>query len=165
MVASVDERSDVKLGLAIDMLRSVGEARLAVSGGSMLPSLWPGDILEIHRVAVTDISKGDIVVFARENRLIVHRVLRMNGESDDVACTLTTRGDRSARVDAPVSVNELLGRVRTIQRSNRNILPRMTLSTQIASWILRRSELLTRLLLHLALVRRNSLSPERAWAS
>src|ERR1700690_1954075 len=163
MAASVDEGSNVKFDLAIDTLRSVGEARLTVSGSSMLPSLWPGDILEIHRVAAADISKGDIVVFARENRLIVHRVLRVNRDQDDV--TVITRGDRSARVDAPVSTNYLLGSVRTIQRGDRNIIPRTNLSMQMASLILRRSELLTRLLLHLALVRRNSLYPERAWAN
>jgi len=57
MATAVDDRSDLKLLLAIDVLRSVGEARLAVSGGSMLPSLWPGDVLEIHRVAADDILR------------------------------------------------------------------------------------------------------------
>src|ERR1035438_8600472 len=116
MARSVDEGRNVELDLAIDVLRSLGEARLAVSGSSMLPSIWPGDILEIHWVAAADISKGDIVVFARENRLIVHRVLRMTREGEHL--TINTRGDRSARVDAPLSVNELLGRVQTIDRKS-----------------------------------------------
>jgi signal peptidase I len=163
MATSVDEGSNVKLDLAIDVLRSLGEARLAVSGSSMLPSLWPGDILEIHRVAAADISKGDIVVFAREDHLIVHRVLRMTRVGEHL--TISTRGDRSARVDAPISDTELLGRVQSIKRGDRSINLHRTLSAHIASLILRRSELLTRLLLHLALVRRNSLSPERAWAN
>ena len=163
MTTAIDEHRDLKFHLAIDMLRSVGEARLTVSGGSMLPSLWPGDILEIHRVAAEDISQGDIVVFARENRLIVHRVLRMNRQGANM--TVTTCGDRSAKADSPVSTNELLGRVRTIQRGERNIIPRLTPWSRMASWILRRSEFCTRLLLHFSMVRRNSLSPERAWAS
>jgi signal peptidase I len=163
MAKAIDERDNLKFDLAMSVLRSVGEARLAVSGGSMLPSLWPGDILEIHRVAVEEISQGDIVIFAREHRLIVHRVLRISREGDEIA--VITRGDRSARVDAPVSANELLGRVRTIQRGDRNISPRMTFWTQMASSILRRSELFTRLLLHFVIVRRNLLSPETAWAS
>ena len=129
----------------------------------MLPALWPGDILEIHRVAAENISQGDIVVFARENRLIVHRVLRVNREQ--AAIIVITRGDRSAKVDSPVSANELLGRVRRVQRGDRNIIPRLTRWTQMASWILRRSEFCTRLLLHFSMVRPNALSPERAWAS
>ncbi len=163
MATVTDERSHLKLSLAIEMLRSVGEARLAVGGGSMFPSIWPGDILEIHRVAAADLAPGDIVVFARENRLVVHRVLRVNRERDEVV--LITRGDRSPRADSPVSANELLGRVRAIRRGHRNIIPRRTRWPQIASWVLRRSELGSRLLLHLAAVRRNSSTPKTVWAN
>jgi signal peptidase I len=168
MPSVIDDRSRLKFSLAVKLLRSVGQARLAVSGGSMLPALWPGDILEIHHAASEDISQGDIVVFVRENRLLVHRVLRVNSGQDEV--TVITRGDRSARVDAPVPANELLGRVQTIQRGQRNITPRMSLWTKLAASVLRRSELLTRLLLHLAMLRRNSvnrdlLTPETVQAS
>ena len=163
MSEAVDERSKLKFALAIDLLRSVGEAQLAVSGGSMLPSLWPGDILEIHRVPEEEVSKGDVVVFARQNRLIVHRVTQITRQGDRM--TVITRGDRSARADAPVSANELLGKVRSVRRGDRVITPRLTDWTQLASWTLRRSEILTRLLLHFALVRDNFLSPERAWTS
>jgi len=72
-----DERADLKLSLALDVLRSEGEARLTVGGGSMLPSIWPGDILDIGRVHAAELSPGDIVVFAREQRLVVHRVVGM----------------------------------------------------------------------------------------
>lgn len=153
MARVTDELSHLKFSLAIEVLRSLGEARLAVGGASMLPSIWPGDILEIHRVAAADLARGDILVFARENRLVVHRVLRVNCEGGEVV--LITRGDRSARADSPVSANELMGRVRAIQRGHRNIIPRRTRWTQVASWVLRRSGLCTRVLLHLAAVRQN----------
>lgn len=173
MAVAIDERSDLKLHLATKVLRSFGEARLNVAGASMLPAIWPGDILEVHRVEAADLSLGDIVVFARENRLVVHRVLQVNREQD--AVVVITRGDRSPRADEPVPADEVLGRVRTIQRGRRNITPQLTLWTQIASWILLRSELCTRVLYYLATVRpklarrksvrRNSLTPETAWAS
>jgi signal peptidase I len=163
MATAIDEHKRLRFLLFVKVLRSAGEARLAVAGASMLPSIWPGDVLEIHRVAVADISLGDIVVFARKNRLVVHRVLRLNREQDDVV--VITRGDRSATADSPVSTNELLGKVTVIRRGHRNIIPRMTLWTQIASWILRRTELCTRVLLHLATARRNSLTSEPVWAS
>ena len=163
MAEAVDECSTMKFELAIDMLHSVGEAQLAVSGGSMLPSLWPRDILEIHRVAEEEVSKGDVVVFARQNRLIVHRVTQITRQGDRM--TVITRGDRSAKADAPVPANELLGKVRSVRRGDRVITPRHTNWMQLASWTLRRSEILTRLLLHFALVRDNFLSPERAWTS
>jgi len=158
MATVLDERSYLKLSLALEVLRSVGEARLAVGGASMLPSIWPGDILEIHRVAAADLALGDIVVFAREHRLVVHRVLRVNRERDEVI--LITRGDRSPRADSPVSASELLGQVTAIQRGQRNFIPYKTRWMQIVSWVLRRSELCARVLLHLAVIRQNSLTPE-----
>jgi hypothetical protein len=158
MATVPDESTDLKLSLALEVLGSMGEARLAVGGASMLPSIWPGDILEIHRAAAADLSLGDIVVFARDNRLIVHRVLRVNRELDELV--LITRGDRSPRADAAVPFSELLGKVKAIQRGRRNIGPRLTWWRQIASWILLRSELCTRVLLHFAAIRRNSLTPE-----
>jgi len=157
-----DERRTLKFNLAVKVLRCAGEARLAVAGASMLPSIWPGDILELHRVSADDIFPSDIVVFARENRLVVHRVLELNRERDDVI--LITRGDRSPRADSPVSASEVLGRVRTIRRGSRTIIPRVTFWTRAASWILLRSELCTRLLLHLAL-RRNSPDEDPLWAT
>ena len=163
MATVIDARKKLRFLLFIKVLRSAGEARLAVAGASMLPSIWPADILEIHRVAAADISVGDIVLFNRQNRLVVHRVQRVKREQNEVV--LITRGDRSATADSPVSANELLGRVRAIRRGHRNIIPRRTRWTQIASWVLRRSELCTRVLLHLAVVRRNAFTPETVWAN
>ena|ERR1700691_4614857 len=158
-----DERRQLKFSLAVEVLRSTGEARLFARGGSMLPSIWPGDILEIHRVGATDLAPDDIVVFARENRLVVHRILSLNRERDDVV--LITRGDRSPKSDSPVSAIELLGKVKTIQRGGRKLLPHRTRWTRIASWILLRSELCTRVLLYLALIRKDSLARDPIWAS
>jgi signal peptidase len=163
MTTLIDESSYLKLSLAIDVLRSAGEARLAVGGSSMLPSIWPGDVLQIHRVAAADLAVDDIVVFARENRLVVHRILSLNRECDDVV--LITRGDRSPKSDSPVSASELLGKVKTLQRGGRKLLPHRTRWTRIASWILLRSELCTRVLLYLALIRRDSLALDPIWVS
>lgn len=172
MASVVDECGNLKLSLAIELLRSVGEARLAVGGGSMLPCLWPGDIVAVHRVAAHDLLPGDIVVFARENRLVVHRVLRLNRDQEEIS--VTTCGDRVSKVDSPVSTDELLGKVKHIQRGTRSLDPRMTTWTRIAARVLRRSEFCTRVLLYVAMIlprsfqrtslRSTSLTPETAWA-
>jgi signal peptidase I len=174
----VDEPSNLKLSLAMALLRSTGEAKLSVAGGSMLPTLRPGDILEIQRVADKDLSLGDIVVFARGNRLVVHRVMEMKREKNEV--TVITRGDRSPKADAPISSGEVLGKVKVIQRGTRNVIPRVTRWTRAASWILLRSEFCTRVVYHLALARGKSISekslakesvlphsvtPQKAWAN
>jgi signal peptidase len=163
MATVTDEPSQVKFDLAVEVLRSAGGAKLAVGGSSMLPSIWPGDVLDIQRVAAADLALDDVVVFARENRLVVHRILSLNRDGDEVI--LITGGDRSRRSDSPVSASELLGKVEMIQRGGRKLIPRRTRWTRIASWILLRSELCTRILLYLAVIRRNSLSMDLAWAS
>jgi hypothetical protein len=60
-----------------------------------------------------------------------------------------TRGDRVRRNDAPVSGQELLGRVAAIERGSRRVDPRLTFWRSIASYILCRSDFLTRILLGL----------------
>jgi signal peptidase I len=151
MTFANDERTDLKLSLALDVLRSEGEARLTVGGGSMLPSIWPGDILDICRVHAAQLSLGDIVVFAREQRLVVHRVVGMSRVRDEIV--LTTRGDRSPRADGPVPAREVLGKVRSIKRGQRNFIPRVACWAQIASWFLLRSEFCTCILLRLSMIR------------
>ena len=93
-----------------------GEVRLRVFGGSMVPWIRPGDVLLIRRVDGRQIGAGNVVLFAREDRLFVHRVIgkRAGGE-------LVTKGDALPRADAPVTTEELLGRVTFILRGTRQI--------------------------------------------
>jgi len=156
-------RDEPKRDLFLEVLRSFGQARLMVTVTSMLPAVWPGDILTVHRQDMEDILPGEIVLCARDGSFSAHRVVRMIQNLD---CALViTRGDRLLRTDPPVSAGELLGQVTAIERGNRSIVPRMTFWGQIASWILCRSELCTRVLLRLRAFRRNSPKREALWAS
>jgi hypothetical protein len=60
---------------------------------------------------------------------------------------LVTRGDRLHQHDPPVSPGELLGRITAIVRGGRRIAPHLTRWGRVASWVLSRSELVTRLVL------------------
>lgn len=99
-----------KCDLASEVLRRFGELRLQVTGASMLPSLWPGDLLTIHSAQLSEVSRGDIVLFFREGRFFVHRALSVSADH------LLTRGDGLATPDPPVGPNELLGRVVSVAR-------------------------------------------------
>jgi hypothetical protein len=118
-----DASSELKSGLFVEVLRSFGEARLAVTGTSMLPSVRPGDVLEVHRESVAEVMPGEVVLFEREGRTL-----------------LLTRGDRLKDSDPPVSPEEVLGRVTAIVRGRRRISTRMTWQRRIACWALRRSD-------------------------
>jgi signal peptidase I len=105
--------------LASEILRSSGSLRLGVTGWSMLPTLWPGDTLLIEPAGRETIQPGDIVLFARDRRFFVHRVMAKS-QSDE---KLQIRGDAMPAMDPPVSSRELLGRVVSIVRNGKKIEP------------------------------------------
>jgi len=113
--------------LVEEALRKFGKIRIQAAGSSMLPSIRPGDILTVHRRDMTQVSKGDIVLFIRKNRLYVHRVEEKKFSGSNCRA-LITRGDSLLKRDTPISSGELLGRVTSISRGRRHILPRPTLS-------------------------------------
>jgi signal peptidase I len=144
-------------GLAEEVVRTFGEVRLRVSGTSMVPSILPGDLVSIQRASLREISPGEIVVFLRKGRFIVHRVVDRKAVA--VACSSTepcliTRGDRLRRDDPPVFALELLGRVVSIERDNRKLeLPAGGSNHPIVR-LLQASDRVTHLYLRLAACRR-----------
>jgi hypothetical protein len=129
-----------KLGLAAEMLRRWGTVRLTLRGTSMLPSLWPGDLLTIQSAAYDEVVRGDIVLVMRDNRSFVHRLV----ESRPVQGRLSwiTRGDAMPHNDPPLTQSELLGRVSGIRRANRSFVPsrRLSLFRSALAWMLCRWE-------------------------
>jgi signal peptidase I len=132
-----------KLDLAAEVLTSFGQARLPVTGSSMFPCMQPGDLLDVRRPD-GPIQSGDVVVFQRHDRLVVHRVVGQNGP------LVVTRGDRLRHNDAPVSAAEILGCVAAIERRGRPIAPRLTFFCRIVSAVLRYTEFGTRVALYSA---------------
>ncbi|MGA2133206.1 MAG: S24 family peptidase [Bryobacteraceae bacterium] len=128
----------LKLDLAAEVLTSCGQARLPVTGSSMLPALWPGDLLDVQRSA--EIRPGDVVVYQRHGRLVVHRVASRSGDQ------ITTHGDRLKHPDLPVPAAEILGRVVGVERRGRSVQPHRR---PMLSWLLSRSEFCTRVALRL----------------
>jgi hypothetical protein len=146
--AQVSENA-LKGELAKEILRRFGTLRLQVTGQSMLPSIWPGDILLIERCAFGEIFTGDIVLCAREGRLFAHRVA--SADVDFESSRLVTQGDALPSPDAPVSAKEVLGKVSKIVRAGKSVEPPMafTLKNRLVANAARYSTLAARLLVHL----------------
>src|SRR5258708_4445498 len=87
----------------------------------MTPAIQPGDLLFIRRVHFQGISVGQIVLYARGCRLITHRVAEK--PSAPGPRYLVTCGDRVIQNDSPVSPDELLGRVKFVERGGRRFQP------------------------------------------
>jgi signal peptidase I len=133
--------------LVAESVHKWGGIRLPALGTSMVPAIHPGDVLSIQPVDPKEVSLGDIVVYVREEVLIVHRIVQTSAASSEPY--LVTRGDRLLRDDAPIHPGELLGRVASIERRNRcvNVHPLTNRAGQALCLILRRSDRVTHLFL------------------
>ncbi len=92
--------------------RLSGNIRLRVYGESMLPALWPGDVVEIVSCLLGDIRPGDIVLARRDGRLFLHRLIEANRN-----CFLL-RGDSMPACDPEYSAEALIGRLTDRRRTN-----------------------------------------------
>lgn len=146
----VEEKHALGCELAAEVAGAFGQLRLRVSGTSMAPVIRPGDVLSVEAAGLEQLSAGEIVVFAREGRLIAHRLVARTERAG--ADFLVTRGDRTRRNDAPVSSAELLGRVTRIERDGFMVRARsrLSLTQRLICSVLRFSDRATYLYLRLA---------------
>jgi signal peptidase I len=145
--------SELACGLTGEVVSTFGEVRLRVFGTSMVPSILPGDLVSIHRASLNDISPGEVVLYLREGRLFVHRVVDRKvaptAGNPEESC-LITRGDRLRHDDPPISSTELLGRVVSIERDNRKVELLAQASNHLIVRLLQTSDRLTYLYLRVA---------------
>lgn len=140
MPSTLETCEDPKLGLAAEVIRSCGIVRLKARGTSMLPSVWPGDLLTIQSAAYDEVVPGDIVLVLRNNRFFVHRLVERRRGQD--CLSWITKGDAMPHNDPPAPASELLGRVAGIRRANRSFVPsrRLSLVDSALAWMLCRSD-------------------------
>jgi hypothetical protein len=92
--------------LAADSLRASGRLRLRVRGESMLPSLWPGDMVEIASCPAENVRPGEVVLALRDGRFYLHRFV---GRFPSGGFLL--RGDSMPAADPEFARDGLLGRL------------------------------------------------------
>lgn len=138
MTASVQQRTE----LAAEVVARFGSASIRVQGRSMLPSIRPGDEVELRPGSSHEIEIGDVVAYRRDGRLFVHRVVGKNPEGE-----LVTRGDTLPQPDAPVSESELLGVVSAVRRDEKGVSFQNTFARRATASLFRSSQLCAALFL------------------
>lgn len=78
-----------------------GYGASVVLSGSMEPALAVNDLVFVE--ARDDYDPGDVVVYQNGNTLIIHRIVKKDGE------TFVTRGDANNADDDPISLSEIKG--------------------------------------------------------
>jgi signal peptidase len=143
----------VKLELLIRSLNRGQTVCISALGQSMLPAIWPKDLLVIERVECGRLALGKIVLRRIGEQLQVHRLVGKLSESANVgASNWITKGDSNPHPDIDAFAEEdILGVVVAIQRYRRSTsLKRRSGLRRLASFALRASPLLrnTALRLH-----------------
>ena len=138
--------------LVADVLRRSGRlrqgVRLHVHGESMLPALWPGDVVEIASCSLEDVRPGEIVLALRDGRLFLHRFV--------APCTpngFLLRGDSMPGSDPLFPPEALLGRLVRSADEGRGVSAALCSQAFGAKW----SRAVGMLLCHCGLARRLAL--------
>jgi signal peptidase I len=123
--------------VALDVLKKFGRLRLRAWGQSMLPSVWPGDVLTVKRCRPEQLQRGNIVLYRRGERLFIHRVTSI--QEADGKGWVVTQGDATPHPDPPVAASEVLGCVIYIARGARGVRrTRWGRAPRLASFLFRR---------------------------
>ncbi len=84
----------------------VRSLRLRVHGESMLPALWPGEVVEIASCSMEHVRPGEIVLARREGRLFLHRFVAPSTPNG-----FRLRGDSLPASDPEYPPEALLGKL------------------------------------------------------
>jgi signal peptidase I len=136
--------------LIADVARNQGQVQLKVAGASMVPALWPGDLVTVRSCESSELQPGTIVVFRQNERLVVHRFVHWVDSTRWADGCLVTRGDARSRCDKPVKAGEVLGRVESAMRNGRPVNLQPSLWHSVLASVLRRSQVCAEIYLRLA---------------
>lgn len=88
------------------------ESKLKLSGHSMTPVIKNGDWLVLKHNS-NDIKVGSIIAYRREQKIIVHRVIKIQTQS------VITKGDFNYHIDEPIDIKSVIGKVIAVKNSKR----------------------------------------------
>lgn len=74
-----------------------------------------GDVVEVEPIKIAQLTRGEIVLFERQGRLVAHRLLAVLDEPGR-GPRLIVRGDNLPVCDRPVPAYAVLGRVTRVRR-------------------------------------------------
>jgi hypothetical protein len=110
IVTTPDElRARAIAALAADTLRAGLELKFRAVGTSMIPAIWPGDVLTVQPASVAFPKVGAIALTLARGSLRAHRVVEHRGTA--VARSIRTRGDALSMCDPEAPSAEVLGTV------------------------------------------------------
>jgi signal peptidase len=90
------------------------ETQLKLSGHSMTPLIKNGDWL-ILKHNNNNIRVGSIIAYRRERKIVVHRVIKIQNNSDNNY--FITKGDFNLHIDSAVEMKSVIGKVIAVKKN------------------------------------------------
>jgi Peptidase S24-like len=104
---------------ALDAVLEGGHtARFVARGDSMHPAIHDGEAVYVERPA-SPLLVGDVVLAQATRGLTAHRIIRLARHRG--AIEIVTRGDNCFWNDPPLTTDDLVGRVVSVERNGRQI--------------------------------------------
>ena len=141
--------------ITAELLRRGNRVRFRAIGASMQPTIEDGELITVAPMAPESVKRGDILLYQSESGVHAHRVVgRVKGtvpllEGDCPLDHYLLRGDASVSCDAPVQLEQVIGRVVAVQRGGRNLALDSRLANLLRLARLKIAELKAFHLLHL----------------
>jgi signal peptidase I len=124
--------------ICTELLHQGHQVEFKAPGDSMYPTICDGDLITVETIKPAAVIAGDIILYEHKSKVTVHRVMRILKRSEknlrsalqgpqDRSLSETLefifRGDAAIHDDAPVSSEQILGKVVSIERNGRRIDP------------------------------------------
>ncbi len=118
--------------------------RFKARGFSMSPMIQDGDVITICSFHPEALHLGDVVAifYARTEKFVVHRLIDRKGDF------FIVKGDNNPGPDEQVSQDQIVGRVKRIERNGRRIHFGLGKERYVIAWLMRNR-------LFLALIRKS----------
>ncbi len=88
---------------------ALGYEPSVLSGPSMQPTIWAGDLVITKKMPAEEIQVGDIIKFYQDGKFVVHRVIEI--DNFDGQLTIITQGDNVNAPDDPITEGQVVGKV------------------------------------------------------
>ena len=115
--------ADVCVGL-LNLGQSV---RFKANGWSMHPTICDGEMINVEPVLPCQVRHGDIILYRSPRRITAHRVVHIQREVNSVLSPQSsllrfyTRGDSLGVPDSPLTSDQILGKVFSVERNGRTV--------------------------------------------
>lgn len=107
-------------GVSQELLSFGNRVSFRAPGDSMMPTIFDGERVTIQPIESSDIKPGDIILYRYPGSIVAHRVISIE-KRDSGAPRFILRGDALGAPDEAVEIEQVLGKVQSVERGGRSI--------------------------------------------